>query len=61
MEAYQSDFEQDLLCESVERSEPEWETQNLIRLHLLVWAFELNVVKLYTIDLCHIRRPLVTS
>lgn len=25
MEAYQSDFEQDLLCESVERSEPEWE------------------------------------
>ena len=37
------------------------ESQSLIRPHLLLWTLELDVIKLYTIDVFRRRPPLVTS
>ena len=61
MEAYQSGFEQGLYCKLVDCESQSGKLQSLIGLHLLLYAFEVDVIKLYTIDVFLMARPLVTS
>jgi hypothetical protein len=61
MEAGESDLEQALSCELVEDENQSGKSQGLICLPLLSWVFGLDAVRIYTIDMFLMRRPLVTS